>query len=227
MKRIGILSVAFAAMLTVACGGDAGTSNDTMDQSQAPAAGAGTPDATGTAGDAQNRMGQGDVREFVNQMAITNMAEVQLGKLAQERAQSPQVKQFADMMVKDHTKANEELKQVASKLNVQLPTELDEKHRDLADRLSKLQGAEFDREYMNAMVDGHEDAINKAEDRANQANRSTSAGGSDPNAQATGTTGGDMQNEQAVNQWATKTLPTLRQHLQRAEQVQQQVEKQQ
>lgn len=220
MKRIGILSVAFAAMLTVACGG--GPDNESMNQTETPQAGAGaTPDATGTAG--QTRMGQGDIREFINEAAITNMAEVQLGKLAQERATDPQVKQFAEMMVRDHTKANDELKQAASQMNVQLPTELDEKHRDLADRLSKLQGQEFDREYMNAMVDGHEDAINLVEGRANRGREMTSAGGSDPNAQATGTTGSNVQGEQAVDQWATKTLPTLRQHLQRAEQVNEQI----
>jgi putative membrane protein len=126
------------------------------------------------------------------------------------------------MMVEDHTKANEELKQIASQLNVQVPTELDQEHRDLHQKLSKLQGQEFDREYMNAMVDGHEEAINTVEDRANRANQTTSSAGSE-SPQATGTAGSNMQGQQALNQWATKTLPTLRKHLQQAEQVNEKV----
>lgn len=218
MKRIGILSAAFIAMLTVACGGD--TANDTAANRETPSATSpATPGAAGTAGEEQN---QTQAREFVNEMAITNMAEIQLGNMAEKQATSPQVKQFAQMMVQDHTKANDELKQIASQLNVQLPTELDEKHRELSEKLSKLQGEEFDREYMSAMVDGHEEAINKVEDRANRANQTTSSAGTE-SGQATGTAGSSMQGQQALNQWATKTLPTLRKHLQQAEQINEKV----
>ena len=217
MKRIGILSAALVAMLTVACGGD--TANDTANRETPSATTPATPGAAGTAGEEQN---QTQAREFINEMAITNMAEIQLGNLAEKQAASPQVKQFAQMMVEDHTKANDELKQIASQLNVQLPTELDEKHRELSEKLSKLQGEEFDREYMSAMVDGHEEAINKVEDRANRANQTTSSAGTE-SPQATGTAGSNMQGQQALNQWATKTLPTLRKHLQQAEQVNEKV----
>lgn len=207
MKRIGILSAAFVAMLTVACGGD--TANNDMANRETPSATTpATPGAAGTAGEEQN---QSQAREFVNQMAMTNMAEIQLGNLAEKQATSPQVKQFAQMMVQDHTKANEELKQIASQLNVQLPTELDQEHRELQEKLSKLQGEEFDREYMSAMVDGHEEAINKVEDRANRSD------------QPTGTAGSAQQGQQALTQWATKTLPTLRKHLQQAEQINEKV----
>ena len=115
-----------------------------------------------------------DTRMFINNMAIAGMAEVQLGKLASERGMSADVKQFGQMMVTDHTKANDELKQIAAKLNIQLPTELDTKHKALADRLSKLQGAEFDREYAMAMVSGHEEVAAALRPRS-QSNRSTSA----------------------------------------------------
>ncbi len=219
MKRIGILSAAFIAMLTVACGGDT-ANNDTAANRETPSATSpATPGAAGTAGEEQN---QSQAREFVNEMAITNMAEIQLGNLAEKQAASPQVKQFAQMMVEDHTKANDELKQIASQLNVQLPTELDEKHRDLSEKLTKLQGEEFDREFMSAMVDGHEEAVNKVEDRANRANQTTSSAGTE-SGQATGTAGSNMQGQQALNQWATKTLPTLRKHLQQAEQINEKV----
>jgi len=99
-------------------------------------------------------------------MAVAGMAEVQLGQLASERASDAEVKAFGQMMVTDHSRANDELKQVASQLNVTLPTQLDSKHRDLAERLSKLRGADFDRQYMNAMVQGHQEVAAKLRTRA-------------------------------------------------------------
>ena len=102
-----------------------------------------------------------DARGFINDMTIANLAEVQLGKMASEKGSNPDVKSFGQMMVKDHTKANDELKQVASRLKVQPPAQVDQKHKDLADKLSKLSGAEFDREYINAMVMGHEEVLGK------------------------------------------------------------------
>lgn len=102
-----------------------------------------------------------DTQGFVNDMAIAGLAEVQLGKMATERAANNDVKEFGQLMVKDHSKASEELKQVASQLKIQPTMQLDQKHKDLADKLSKLQGAEFDREYMNAMVQGHQEVLGK------------------------------------------------------------------
>jgi putative membrane protein len=142
-----------------------------------------------------------DSREFVDKMAIAGLAEVELGKMAAERATNPDVKAFAQMMVRDHSRADQELSRVASQLNIQPPTQVDQEHRDLIDRLSKLQGAEFDREYMAAMVKGHQQVLEQL--------RSFTAG-----ARPTGTAGG--RNEQALRQWATKTLPTVQQHFDRA-----------
>jgi predicted outer membrane protein len=189
--------------------------------------------------------GRSDSRTFISEMAIAGMAEVQLGKLATEKAANADVKAFGQMMVKDHSQANDELKQVASKLNVQLPAQLDEKHRDLAERLSKLQGAEFDREYINAMVEGHQEVAGKLRTRAgNQqtsnapstGNRAGSGGASGAagtqttgsssagaNSQAVGTSGGNE--EQALTQWAAKTLPAVQQHLERARELDQKLSK--
>jgi len=102
-----------------------------------------------------------DAQGFINDMTIANLAEVQLGKMASEKGSNPDVKSFGQMMVKDHTQANDELKQVASRLKVQPPAQVDQKHKDLSDKLSKLSGAEFDREYINAMVMGHEEVLGK------------------------------------------------------------------
>src|ERR1041384_5864618 len=91
-----------------------------------------------------------DSKTFVNDLTIAGLAEIQLGKLAAERGSSPDVKAFGQMMVKDHTQAANELKPIATELKVQQPTQLDQKHKELADKLSKLKGNEFDREYINA-----------------------------------------------------------------------------
>ncbi len=99
-----------------------------------------------------------DLQQFVQKATLANMAEIQLGQLALQHAQDSQVKQFAQMMVDDHTRALEQLRTVTSSQGLQVPSELDGKHQKLHDKLSKLQGAEFDRAYMDAMVDAHKDA---------------------------------------------------------------------
>ena len=154
---------------------------------------------------------------FVTQMAIAGMAEVELGRMASERAASADVKMFGQMMVKDHTQANNELTRIASQMKIEMPKQLDQKHRDLVDRLSKLKGAEFDREYMNAMVPGHEEVAKQL--RSRPGGQTTSKSQESP----TGTSG--VEGEQALNQWAAKTLPTVEQHLENAREIQQKVAK--
>ena len=87
------------------------------------------------------------------------MGEVELGQMAQQRATDPEVKQFAEMMVRDHTKAKNELKQAVKGSGIDEPKQLDKKHQALYDMLSQLNGAAFDREYMAAMVDGDDDPV--------------------------------------------------------------------
>jgi putative membrane protein len=143
------------------------------------------------------------------------MAEIQLGKLAAERAMNSEVKQFAQRMIADHTKGGDELKQSASKLNIPYPTDLDDEHQELYDRLSKLRGQEFDREYISAMADGHQDVVDELEGRA-RTDRQPSG--------PTGTTG-RADDSDAISQWASKTLPTVREHLERAKQIQEKIGK--
>ena len=147
-----------------------------------------------------------DAREFVSRMGAAGLAEVELGKLASEHAMDADVKAFAQMMVRDHSRADDELSKIASQLNIQMPTQLDPVHRELVDRLSKLKG-EFDREYMAAMVKGHEDV-------AGLLRSFTSAD------RPIGTSG-RARGEQALMEWAMKTMPTVERHLERARQIQQ------
>jgi putative membrane protein len=127
--------------------------------------------------------------------AQANMAEVELGKLAQQKAMSDDVKKFGQMMVEDHTKALDDLKSAAASKNVTWPTTLDAEHKKLSDKLSKLSGAAFDREYMQAMVDGHKKVAADL--------RQESQSGSDSELKA----------------WAGKTLPTVEAHLKQAETI--------
>lgn len=100
--------------------------------------------------------------EFMNEAANGALMEVELGKYAQEHAVNKRVRDFGAMMVRDHSKAAEELREIASRKSINLPTALeDEKHLEMVTDLQKRKGAEFDKEYMNEMVSDHEKDTDK------------------------------------------------------------------
>jgi putative membrane protein len=132
-------------------------------------------------------------QKFVKDAAQGGMAEVELGKLATEKASSDDVKKFGQRMQDDHSKANDELKQIAGSKGVTLPETMNAKDKALQTRLSKLSGTTFDRAYMQAMVKDHK------QDVADFTKESKSGNDSD------------------IKGFATKTLPTLKEHLQQAE----------
>jgi putative membrane protein len=194
MRRLTqLIPILMLAAAVIAC--ESPRDDTTRDTGQAPAGG-----AAGTAG-RQGEAAAGADRT-VQDLAAGGVAEVELGELAQQKAVSPEVKQFAQMMVRDHTKANSELKQIAGQENIQLSAELDDKHRDVRERLSKLSGREFDREYMKAMVEDHEEAIDKLESLA------------------------DDDDKPRLKQFASNTLQTVRQHQERAKSIQEQLDRQ-
>jgi putative membrane protein len=131
-------------------------------------------------------------RKFIEKAARDGMAEVELAKLAQEKARSDQVKQFAKRMADDHAKANAELKKIADAKGVTLPAEVDRGARRALDKLAKKSGADFDREYMDHMVSDHKKAVKEFKDEA-KSGRDTHVKG-----------------------FASSTLPTLEQHLEMA-----------
>jgi len=165
-------------------------------------------------------------------MGMAGNAEVQLGQLAAQHAANPDVKAFGEMMVKDHTKAGEELKPIAQKLGVTLPTELDAKHKALAANLSKLQGAAFDRQYMTAMVQGHTEVLAKLKARGGASMRTTSTTASGApagsSAQQSVAPGGSTASEstgsdEELTSWVRSVEPTVQMHLDRAKELQQKV----
>ena len=96
-----------------------------------------------------------DDADFAKEAAMGGMAEVALGKLAAEKGMDQRVKDFGAMMVKEHGKANEELKGIARSKKIDLPTELDAEHKALADKLGKLSGKDFDEAYVKEMLEDH------------------------------------------------------------------------
>src|SRR5438270_6441861 len=97
--------------------------------------------------------------QFVTKAGQANMAEVALGKMATEKAQSDDVKQFGQHMVDDHSKAGEELKGIASKNNWTMPDDVSPEQKATAQRLEKLSGTAFDRAFMQVMVKDHMKAV--------------------------------------------------------------------
>jgi putative membrane protein len=169
-------------------------------------------------------------QQFVQKMLMANMAEIKLGQMAADRAMSPEVKSFAQTMVTDHTQANQELLPLAQQLGVKEPKALDAKHRALSNKLGRLRGAEFDRQYMKAMVDGHQEVVREVRPIAGRAaamaGSGSSATGSTGTAGTTGTTGTTGGTGTASAQgYAAKTLPIVQHHLQQAQQIEQSIGK--
>ncbi len=91
----------------------------------------------------------------MNEAAPGGKAEVELGRMAATQGMSKEVKAFGQKMVEDHSKANQELMQLAEQKKVMLPPDVMPKHKEVMEKLAKLKGADFDKEYVKAMVEDH------------------------------------------------------------------------
>jgi putative membrane protein len=137
--------------------------------------------------------------QFIKKMANGGMMEVEAGKLASSRASNPQVKQFGQMMVKDHSKSNEKLKALAETRKVDLPKSPDGEKKAQKEKLEAHSGAAFDAAYMDTMVTAHQQTVALLEDQIKNGKDAT------------------------VRHYAQETLPTVRSHLEQAQQLQAQV----
>ena len=135
--------------------------------------------------------------EFLKKALSAGNAEVQLSQLAEKKASNDKVKGFAQQMIADHKEANKKLAEHAKnqKIAVVVGVTLDKDQREIFTQLSKLEGGEFDREYMKQMVKDHEEAVKLFEKEAKN--------GSDAD----------------LKKYAEETLPTLKKHLQHARKV--------
>jgi putative membrane protein len=134
-------------------------------------------------------------KSFIENAAISDMFEIETSKIAQQKADE-QSKTFASKMVKDHSEASAELKAIAAKANVEVPSALDSAHQSKLDKLKSLSGADFDKQYDADQLAAHKDAVSMFERYAQ---------------------GGDNADLKA---FATKHLPHLKEHLQMAESMQ-------
>ena len=108
-----------------------------------------------------------DDAEFAVDAAEGGMLEVKLGELAQTNASAPAVKEFGQMMVTDHSAAGEKLKAVATSNNITLPAALSQDKQKMYDDLAAKKGADFDKAYVDMMVDDHSTTIDKFQKEAN------------------------------------------------------------
>lgn len=134
-------------------------------------------------------------RTFLSNAAMANLAEIETSKVAQERANRPEVKRFAEHMVEDHTAVSKQGMELGRKKGFALPTQVDDAHKKDASRLNELYGADFDKSYMSMMVNDHVKAVSLFEE--------ASKNSQDPE----------------VRDFAVKTLPKLKDHLKMARDV--------
>ena len=223
MRIHRISAVVVLAILIVS----GGCSNTEGRKTQPPADGTGV----GSGGAGANLGNDG---EFVRDLAGKNLAEIELSRMALNRATSPQVKTFAQMMIDDHSAAGDTLKSVVSE-PFTWPTQLDDKQREAADDLSKKQGADFDRQYVKAMIEGHQNLAAQLEARLDVKSladwKTAAAGRTKTSLMPQPTTemadvkvrpnSSDNAMTMKVNQWAADTYPVVQKHLDTARALEQ------
>jgi len=181
MKKLSLMAVALGAAFAIQSCGGTKTSTEKADSANVVKMGDSTKAAV-IAVDTTDA-------QFAVKAANGGMAEVALGKLAQEKAANAKVKDFGAMMVTDHSKANDDFKEIAKKKNITLPAAIDADEQKAMDDLSKKSGADFDKAYVSNMIDDHKKDIKEFEDESKNAK--------DPDIKA----------------FVDKTLPVLKMHL--------------
>jgi len=169
--------------------------------------------------------------QFLSRAMEMNTAEVKIGELAMDKSQNSQVKDYAQMLVRDHNQTLDKIKQLRSDRGVKDTgdVKLTPEHQRTYDKLSKLSGADFDREFMTAMVNGHRAAIRLFETQSrvhgnaatrNKQSGSANTGREKPRATDQKYSRSDLARDVDTAEFASETLPTLRQHMQKAEEIQ-------
>lgn len=141
-----------------------------------------------------------DDSQYLVAAAEVDMKEIELGKLAQQKGVSADVKNLGKMMVDEHTKSSEQTKALAAKKNISLPMALTEKGQEGMKDLNDKTGADFDKAYADMMVDAHEKTIEKMEQASEKAT------------------------DEEIRMWAANMLPALRKHLDHAKMVKEKVD---
>ena len=218
MRRIGLLWVTVGALGIISNG---------CSRTEAPKPASSEPLAPRPAavgeGGAGANLSDGD---FVQDVALKNMAEVELSRMALDKATSPSIKAFAQMMIRDHERAGQDLKSALLGQPIGWPTQLDDKRRKTADELARKQGADFDRDYVKAVVEGHQNLAAKLESRLDVQSltdwKTAAAGRAESKALPEPDTMRDVQVRpnisdrevtMKINRWAAETYPLAQKHL--------------
>jgi putative membrane protein len=178
----GLMVLTLLALMCVGCNNNKAATPDNSSTNQPPASAAAAMPANPD-------------QDFIANAAKGNREEVELGKMVAAKTKDPGVRQFAQMMVKDHTSALNELTQLAQSKNITLPDGLPDDATALQSKLSSDTGKKLDKDYVSAMVDDHKKDVSEFQEQSQNAK--------DPD----------------VKQWATKTLPTLQTHLEKVQQL--------
>lgn len=200
MKQLILPFMLAGAAILVSCGNNKSSTETTTDTTTTTtidtSTTAGTTTTPGTTATTYSSTPlAGEDSTFAKEAASGGMMEVELGQLAQQNATNPRVKSFGDMMVRDHSAANDELKSLASAKSLMLSDSMMKKHKSNVESLRKLTGSAFDKRYMQMMVKDHTEDVQKFEKASNNAKD------------------GDLK------AWAGKTLPVLRVHLDSAKAI--------
>ena len=196
MQRNLFFLFAIVCLIAFGCNKSETTTSDTVttDTSTTSTSATDTSSTTSTTGTSSASLSDAD-KDFMTKAAQGGIAEVSAGQMAASKATDNSVKDFANRMVNDHGKANDELKNLATNKGVTLPTETDADHKKAADALAKKSGKAFDKGYMTDMVNDHTKVVAMFEKESKDA--------TDPDLKA----------------WVTNTLPTIQDHLKMAKQI--------
>jgi putative membrane protein len=211
MKHKALLSILVIAAVSAGCrdNGRRAATNDS---------------AVGTTG--RNEAPARD-RDFVRDVGVMNLAEVEIGRLATGHGSTDAVKKFGQLMLDDHSKALDALRTVASQHKLEVPAQVDDKYRGKQDKLAKKEGLYFDKAYCDEMVDTHQDLVDKLESRIDKENlaeykaemKDRAAGKTvQEKAQVIAIVPEKNDNPvtMSVNQWAADTYPIAAAHLEAA-----------
>jgi putative membrane protein len=184
MKKLSsIMMIALAALAFQSCKNSAKDSTAAADSVNK------TKDTTTNAAATGGVAVDKDDAKFATTAANDGMTEVILGKQAQEKATSPRIKRFGAMMVTDHTKAGDELAGIAKSKNITLPSGPNDDAQKMVSDMDKKSGKDYDKAYVDGMLDDHKKAVKLFQDASQNCK------------------------DADLKAFATKTLPTLKMHL--------------
>jgi putative membrane protein len=175
MKTVFFSSVLAGTLALCSCGNNSSEKQDTVDSAKAV--------------NKEVKAVQPDASNFAIAAANGGMMEVELGRIAGEKASNPRVKAFGEMMVKDHSEANNTLKGIATSLNIAIPDSVSDATKKEIDMMKMKKGKDFDKAYVSMMLDDHKKDIAEFRKCADNCSDST------------------------IKSFASTTLPVLEKHL--------------